>query len=130
VPNHSETWRDNTNSAELALLKFLLLAYHHSHSWSPPWISHLFHNGLLGGRTLFLQLGCFWIRYLCTCHFLVNQKNSFGHTLKGNLHFVIQQLIESYGSIFSHVIWINVVGIAKSYGFPDIYKAKFWLINS
>jgi len=29
VPNRSETWRGNTNSAELALLKFLLLAYHH-----------------------------------------------------------------------------------------------------
>jgi len=28
----SETWRGNTNSAELVLLKFLLLAYHHSHS--------------------------------------------------------------------------------------------------
>jgi len=42
VPNHSETWRGNTNSAELALLKFLVLAYHHSHSWPSPWISHLF----------------------------------------------------------------------------------------
>ena len=43
VPNHSETWRGNTNSAELSLLKFLLLAYHHSHSWPPPpWISLFF----------------------------------------------------------------------------------------
>jgi len=32
----------STNSAELLLLKFLLLAYRHSHSWLPPWISHLF----------------------------------------------------------------------------------------
>jgi len=30
------------NSPELLLLKFLLSAYHHSHSWPPPWISHLF----------------------------------------------------------------------------------------
>jgi len=52
VLNHSETWRGNTNSAELSL-KFLLLAYHHSHSWPPPWILHFFHNGLLGGCTLF-----------------------------------------------------------------------------
>jgi len=38
VLNRSEMWRGNTNSAELSLLKFLLLAYHHSHSWPPPWI--------------------------------------------------------------------------------------------
>ena len=30
------------NPNELSLLKFLLLAYHHSLSWLPPWISHLF----------------------------------------------------------------------------------------
>jgi len=42
VPNCSETWRGNTNSAELSLLKILLLAYHHSHSWPPPWIPNLF----------------------------------------------------------------------------------------
>jgi len=42
VPKHSETWRGNTNSTEFLLLKFLLLAYHHSHFWLPPWISHLF----------------------------------------------------------------------------------------
>jgi len=66
MPNHSETWRGNTNSAELSLLKFLLLDYHHSHYWPPPWISHLFHNGLPGGRILILQLGCFWITLLKT----------------------------------------------------------------
>ena len=66
VPNRTETWRGNTNSAELSLLKVLLLAYHYSHSWPPPWISHPFHNGLLGGLTLFLQLGCFWIRLKLT----------------------------------------------------------------
>jgi len=59
VPNRSETWRGNTNSAELALLKFLLIAYHHSHSLPPSWISHLFNNGLLGGRTLFFTAGLF-----------------------------------------------------------------------
>ena len=58
VPNRSETWRGNTNSPELSSLKFLLLAYHHCHLGF-----HIcFHNGLLGGRTLFLKLGCFWIR--------------------------------------------------------------------
>jgi len=48
-----------TNPSELSLLKFLLLAYHYSHSWPPPWISHLFYNGLLGGRTLFFTAGLF-----------------------------------------------------------------------
>jgi len=59
VPNLSETSRGNTNSAELALLKLLLLAYHHSHSWPPPWISHLFHNGLLGGPHTFFTARLF-----------------------------------------------------------------------
>jgi len=64
VPNCSETWRGNTNSAELALLKFLLLAYHHSHSWLSPWISHLLSQWpSWGPHTVFLQLGCFWIRF-------------------------------------------------------------------
>jgi len=49
----------NTNSPELLLFKFLPIAYNQAISWPPPWISHLFHNGLLGGCTLFLQLGCF-----------------------------------------------------------------------
>jgi len=39
----------NTNSPELLLLPLAI-------SWPPPWISHIFHNDLLGGRTLFLQL--------------------------------------------------------------------------
>ena len=50
------------NSPELSLLQFLLLSYHHSHSWPPPGFHSFFHNGLLGGHTLFLQLGCFWIK--------------------------------------------------------------------
>jgi len=32
----------NTNSPELSLLKFLPLAYHHSHFLAAIWISHLF----------------------------------------------------------------------------------------
>jgi len=43
----------NTNSPELLLLKFLSLAYHQVISWPPPWISNLFSQCLLGGRTLF-----------------------------------------------------------------------------
>jgi len=62
VPNRSETGRGNTNSTKLALLKCLLLAYHHNHSWPPPWISHLFSQWLSWGPHTFLQLGCFWIR--------------------------------------------------------------------
>ena len=48
-----------TNSPELSLLKFLPLTYHHSHSWPPPWISHLFSPWPFWGPHLFLQLGCF-----------------------------------------------------------------------
>jgi len=66
VLNRSETWRGNTNSAELSLSKFLLLAYHHSHSWPPPWISHIFSQWPSWGPHPFLQLGCFWIRLLFT----------------------------------------------------------------
>jgi len=59
VPNRSETWRGNTNLAELALLKFLLLAYHHSHSWSPPWISRLFSQWPSWGPHTFFTAGLF-----------------------------------------------------------------------
>jgi len=47
------------NSPELSLLKFLLLAYHHSHSWLPPWISHLFFTICLLGATYFFTAGLF-----------------------------------------------------------------------
>jgi len=57
VPNRSEIWRGNTNSAELVLLKFLLLAYHHSHSWPPLWISHLFFTMAFLGAAHFF---CSW----------------------------------------------------------------------
>jgi len=58
--NRSETWRSNTNSAELSLLKFLLLAYHHSHFWLPPWISHLFSQWPSWGPQTFFTAGLFW----------------------------------------------------------------------
>jgi len=58
VLNHSETWRGNTNSAKL-LLKFLLLAYHHSHSWPPSWISHLFSQWPPWGPHTFFTAGLF-----------------------------------------------------------------------
>jgi len=59
VPNRSETWRGNTNSAELLVLKFLLLAYHHSHSWLPPWISYLFSQWPSWGPHTFFTAGMF-----------------------------------------------------------------------
>jgi len=59
VPNYSETWRGNTNSAELSLLKFLLLACHHSHSWPPPWISYLFSQWPSWGQHTFFTAGLF-----------------------------------------------------------------------
>jgi len=58
VPNRSEKWRGNTNSAELALLKFSITAFLGCHLG----FHIFFHNGLLGGLHTFLQLGCFWIR--------------------------------------------------------------------
>ena len=63
VSNPSETWR-RQHKFELSVLNFLLLTYSTitAISWPPPWISHLFQNGLLRGRTLFLHLGCFRIR--------------------------------------------------------------------
>jgi len=43
----------NTNSPELLLLKFLLLAFHHSHFLAATLDFPSFHNSILGGRTLF-----------------------------------------------------------------------------
>jgi len=37
----------------------LPLPYIRAISWPPNWIHIFFHNGLLGGHTLFSQLGCF-----------------------------------------------------------------------
>jgi len=50
----------NTNSPELSLLKFLRLAHHHSHFLAATLdFTSFFTTAFLGGRTLFLQLGCF-----------------------------------------------------------------------
>jgi len=66
VPNPSETWR-RQHSPELPMLNFLLSTYHYSHFLAATLnFTSFFHKGLLGGRTLFLQLGCFWIRYTAT----------------------------------------------------------------
>jgi len=45
-----------SNLPELSLLKFLLLPTITAISWPPPRISHLFHNGLLGGCKIFYSL--------------------------------------------------------------------------
>jgi len=50
----------NTNSPELSLLKILPLAYHHSHFLAATFdFTSFFTMAFFGGRTLFLQLGCF-----------------------------------------------------------------------
>ena len=68
VLNPSEMWRRQHKFAWIVVIKIfaIIIAIY----WSPPWISHFFHNGLLGGCILFLQLGCFWIRF----HFFVGCK--------------------------------------------------------
>ena len=47
------------NSPELSLLKFLLLAYHHSHSWPLTWISHLFSQWPSWGPYIFFTAWLF-----------------------------------------------------------------------
>jgi len=65
VPNRSETLRGNTNLVELSLLKFLLLVYHHSHSWPPPWISHLFFTmAFLGDTHFFYSWAVFGLNHI------------------------------------------------------------------
>jgi len=62
VPNHSETWR---NSPELLLLKFLPLAYHHSHfltatldftSFFTTGAAHFFYNWAVFGIGILLLI--------------------------------------------------------------------------
>ena len=44
-----------------------ILTYHHSYLLvATLGFASFFHNGLFGGHTLFLQLGCFWIRLFST----------------------------------------------------------------
>ena len=50
-----------SNSPELSLLKFLPLSYHHSHSWPPSWILHLFSQWPSWGPHTFFTAG---IRFL------------------------------------------------------------------
>jgi len=50
----------NTNSAQLSLLKVLLLVYHHSHFLAAALD---FTSFFTMPAALFLQLGCFWIKY-------------------------------------------------------------------
>jgi len=49
------------NSPELLLLKFFAISLPSQPFLAATFI--FFHNGLLGGHTLFLQLGCFWIKF-------------------------------------------------------------------
>jgi len=50
----------NTNSPELLLLKFLPLAYNHSHFLATTLdFTSYFTTAFLGAAPLFLQLGCF-----------------------------------------------------------------------
>jgi len=60
------------NSPELSLLKFLLLAYHHSHSWPPPWISHLFFKvAFLGAAHFFYSWAVFGLDFISFCNFML-----------------------------------------------------------
>jgi len=71
----------NTNSPELSLLKFLPLAYNHSHFLVGFHI--FFHKSIFGGPHTFLQLGCFGLDYtgkMLKGEILVNQ--CFGKEIK------------------------------------------------
>jgi len=55
----------NTNSTELLLLKFLPLAYHHSHFLAATLdFTSFFATVFLGAAHFFLQLGCFGLDYI------------------------------------------------------------------
>jgi len=79
VPNRSETWGGNTNSAELVLLKFLLLVYRPSQPFLAATLdfTSIFTIATITflGAAHFLQLGCFWIRLLYImnyCYQMIN----------------------------------------------------------
>jgi len=40
-------------------------------SWLPPWISHLFHHGFVGGHRHSLQLDCFRLDFTSFCNCLL-----------------------------------------------------------
>jgi len=48
---------------QLNCLPSLKFSYHHTISWPPPLISHLFLSWLLGTVHTFLQLGCFALSF-------------------------------------------------------------------
>jgi len=56
----------NTNLPELSLLNLLTYSTITAISWLPPWISHFFYNGLLGGHTLFYSWAVFRLDFLCS----------------------------------------------------------------
>jgi len=61
----SETWRRQHKFAWIVIIKIFAINLPSQSFLSRHLGSHIFfHNGLLGGRTLFLQLSFFWIRFL------------------------------------------------------------------
>jgi len=69
VPNPSETWRRQHKFARSVAIKIFAINIQCTItdiSWLPPWILHLFHNGLLGGPTLFYSWAVFGLDYLNT----------------------------------------------------------------
>jgi len=53
----------------IVVIKIFAISLQSIHFLAPPWISHLFFtNGLLEGRTLFLQLGCFGLDFTSFCN--------------------------------------------------------------
>ena len=60
------------NSLELSLLKFLLLAYRHSHFLAAIFdLTSFFHNGLLGGCTLFYSWAVFRLDFASFCNWIL-----------------------------------------------------------
>jgi len=51
------------NSPEFLLLKFLPLAYHHSHFLATTWIPHLLFTKEFLGATPFFTAGLVWIKF-------------------------------------------------------------------
>jgi len=60
------------NSPEFLLLKFLLLAYHQSHSWPPPWdFTSFFTMAFLGAAHFFYSWAVFGLDFTSFCNFIL-----------------------------------------------------------
>jgi len=62
VPNPSKTWRRQHKFTLIVVIRFLPLAYYHSHFLAATLA--FFHLGPLGGHMLFSQVGCFGLDFI------------------------------------------------------------------